>query len=187
MSKALFTNTWRLKSITPIQENVDDDILKPYIFIAQETYIQQATGTALYNKLQADVIANTLTGNYKTLVDDYIVPCLIQWAFYEAMPFVSLKITNKGIARGNADYLDEVGLDELKYLRNIVMETAKFYESILIGYLKQNNSLFPEYWQNTGLDKIKPDYGRNFFGGIYIPNKRRDDDWGVGRDYKDLI
>lgn len=179
MAKVLLTNTYRLKKATPIQDNVDDSILAPYITKAQDTHIQQILGTDLYNKIMNDIVNNTISGNYKILLDDYITPCLIEYAFYEVMPFIALKITNKTIGRGNADYLVEGDLADLKYLRNSVRDVAEFYGTRIIGYLKQNSSFFPEYQTNSGLDKIIPN-SNVYFSGVYLGGgKSKSCRWGL--------
>jgi hypothetical protein len=181
-----FISTDRLKSNTPIQQNVDDDLLKPYISKAQDTHVHQYLGTDLYNALKTKVINNTLAGDYLALMEDYIQPVLVEWAFYEVLPFVSLKITNKSIGRGNADYLSEADLNDLKYLRQTVMDIARFQGERLIGYLKENSSLFPEYQTNSGLDKIQPQYSQNFFGGIYTGKSINECGFGLGDKWIDL-
>jgi hypothetical protein len=179
MGRVLLTSTYKLKRSTPIQQNVDDDLLNPYIFKAQETHIQQILGTNLYEKIMNDVVANNVTGSYLTLLNDYIVPCLIEWSFYEVMPFISLKITNKTIGRGNADYMAEGDLNDLKYLRQTVRDLAEFYGQRIIGYLKQYSNQFPEYTTNSGLDKIVPN-SSNYFSGVYLGGGRSQNcRWGI--------
>jgi hypothetical protein len=186
MNRVLLTNTARLKKHTPIQDNVDDNLLNPYIFKAQETHIHQILGTDLYNKVLSDVKAGTITGNYKILLDDYIIPCLTEWAFYEVMPFIQLKITNKTIGRGNAEFFAEGDLNDLKYLRNSVRDLGEFYGTRMIGYLKQNSHLFKEYTTNSGLDKIVPN-SSTYFNGVYLGGGRsKDCNWGLGDKWKDL-
>lgn len=165
--KVLLTTPYKIKKSTPIDSNVDDDIITPYIIKAQETHIQQYLGTDLFNKISNDIKNDNLTGNYKTLMDDYIIPCLVEWSFYEILPFISLKLTNKTIGRPNADYLSEGDLNDLKYLRQTVRDVADFYGSRLIGYLKEKSNLFPEYSTNSGMDKLKPQYKTGFYGGVY--------------------
>jgi len=189
MGRVLLTNTYRLKKSTPIQDNVDDSLLNPYIFKAQETHIQQVLGTDLYNKIMDDIVANTIGGQYKTLLDDYITPCLIEYSFYEVMPFISLKITNKTIGRGNAEFLAESDLADLKYLRQTVRDLAEFYATRIVGYLRQNSNLFPEYTTNSGLDKIVPN-STTYFNGVFlgrsVSRRGNDCDWGTGQYYTDL-
>jgi hypothetical protein len=186
MSRVLFIGTARMKKATPIQNNVDDDLLNNYIWRAQETHIHQTLGTDLYNSLKNKIVTNTLTGNYKTLMDDYITPALIEWSFYEVLPFISLKLTNKSIARGNADYLAEADLTDLKYLRQTVRDVAEFQTQTLIGYIKQYVHLFPEYQTNSGLDKRIPN-SSTYFNGVYLGGGRsKDCNWGLGDKWIDL-
>jgi hypothetical protein len=186
MSRVLFIGTARLKKQTPIQQNVDDDLLNNYIFRAQETHIHQYLGTDLYNAMKNKVVSNQLSGVYKTLMDDYITNCLIEWSFYEVMPFISMKLTNKSIGRGNADYLAEADLADLKYLRQTVRDTAEFYGERLITFLKEYNDLYPEYNTNSGLDKIVPNSDA-YFNGVYLGNGRsKSCRWGLGDKWIDL-
>lgn len=186
MAQVILLTTAKLKANTPIQDNVDDSLLKPYIYKSQVTHIQQILGTDLYNKILSEVQASTITGNYKTLLDDYIQPALIEYAFYEVLPFISLKMTNKSIGRGNAEYLAEADLADLKYLRQTVLDVAQFQGQRIIGYLKQYSSLFPEYTTNSGLDKIIPN-SNNYFNGVYLGNGRSGDcNWGLGDKWIDI-
>ena len=179
MGRILLTSTYRLKKNTPIEQNVDDDLLNPYIFKAQETHIQQILGTNLYNRIMNDVITNNVVNQYATLLNDYITPCLIEYSFYEVMPFISLKITNKTIGRGNAEYLAEGDLNDLKYLRQTVRDLAEFYGQRIIGYLRQYSNQFPEYTTNSGLDKIVPN-SSNYFNGVYLGGGRSNScSWGL--------
>lgn len=188
MARVLLLSTYRLKKNTPIEQNVSDDILNPYIYKAQETHIHQYLGTDLYNKIMEKVEDGSITtpSVYKTLLDDFIVPCLIEWSFYEVLPFISLKITNKSIGRGNAEFLSEGDLDDLKYLRQTVRDVAEFYGERIIGHLKQYSNLFPEYQTNSGLDKIIPNSSA-YFSGVYLGGGRsKSCNWGLGDKWIDL-
>lgn len=192
MSRVLLISTATLKKHTPIQDNVDDSLLNPYIYKAQETHIQQILGTNLYDKIMNLVQTNTIgtasNVNYKTVLDDYLVPCLIEYSFYEVMPFISLKITNKSIVRGNAEFATEGDLADLKYLRSSVRDLAEFYAQRLTNYLKQYSYNFPEYFTNSGIDKIVPN-STSYFNGIYIGGTGRysDCDWGLADKWRDLF
>lgn len=188
MSLVLLTTPKAVKDNSAIQDNVDDKLIVPYIKKSQFTHIHQLLGSNLYEKILSDIENDTLTGNYKILVDRYIKSCLIEWTVYEVMPFISLKLDNKSITKGNSDYSDAADLNDLKYLRQTVRDLASFYNQRVINYLKANTSLFPEYLSNTNLDDIKPIITRNMVGGVYIGNGGRGScDFGLGKEYKDLI
>lgn len=171
MSKVLMTGTARIKKNTPLSNNIDDDILVPFIVRAQETHIQQILGTDLYLRLLEDIKTSAVSGNYATLLNDYVLPTLVEYTFYEALPFVSLKFTNKSVGRQNADYFDPASLDDVKYLRQTIKDAADFYAQRLILYLKQYQGLYPEYSQNNTMDKLRPQ-SNGFFGGVYLGGGR---------------
>ena len=90
MSYVLFISQDKLTDSTAIQGNVDPDFLLPYVRIAQKIHCEDKLGTDLYKKLEAEITAGTLAGAYKTLVDEYIGDMLVQWAFYECIPFLKI-------------------------------------------------------------------------------------------------
>ena len=185
MANVLLVGVEKIKRFTAIQQNVEDNLIIPYIKKSQDTHIQEMLGTDLFNKIVDEVSAGTITGVYKDLLDKYIQPCLIEWTFYEVVPYINFKLTNKSIVQGNSEFATEVDLEDLKYIRSVSRDMADFYSSRLQGHLKENQQLYPEYLTNSGLDKIKPLKRQNFFGGIYTGEGKRGDD-SIGADYIDL-
>ena len=111
----LFISTQYIKDNTPVNGNVDEDIIKPHIVTAQRLYIEPICGTDLYNKLKNEVSAGTITGVYKTLLDEYIQPTLAHWSLYSALPFLNWKLTNKSVVTKDSENSTASGLDEIKY------------------------------------------------------------------------
>jgi hypothetical protein len=152
MAYVLFVSEQKLKETTAITNNVDVEFLLPYLKIAQRKYLETALGTDLYEKLQADISAASLAGNYLILVDDYISDALCHFAFYEAIPYMHYKVMNKAIMLKNSDNASPISREELQDLRNDVLDTAEWYIKRLVDYICNNTSLFPEYNTNTGAD-----------------------------------
>lgn len=176
-----------VKNNTPINNDVDEDLIAPYIIKVQNTHLQSVLGTNLYNKILTDVLNGTLTGVYKTLVDDYILRMVNEWVFYEALPFISIKINNKSIGRGYSEFFTEGDVADLKYLRNTIRDMAEFYSTRLTQYLKENSNEYPEYLNNSGLDKMQPNR-KNYFSGIYTGGNRSNGcDFGLGEKYINLF
>ena len=111
----LFISENKLKKSTTINGNVDVELLRPYMKVAQDIHIHPKLGTDLYNKLQSDITGSSLTGNYQTLVEDYIQDALVHWTLYECIPFLGYKIMNKNIVRKTSEQSENAGLDELNY------------------------------------------------------------------------
>ena len=83
MATALFIKRSDLVKNTALNSNVDTDKFIQFISLAQEIHVQNYLGTDLYDKISADIIAGTLTGDYLDLVNDYIQPMLIHFAMVE--------------------------------------------------------------------------------------------------------
>jgi hypothetical protein len=162
----LFVSEDTIKKSTTINGNVDVELLLPYIKVAQDIHIHQLLGTDLYDKIQADITGGTLAGAYKSFTDDYIQPVLIHYSLYECLPFLSYKIMNKDIVRKISEQSTPASLEDIKYIREIVKNTAEYYATRLVDYLCNNNHLFPEYTTNSNGD-LAPTKD-TYFSGIVL-------------------
>ena len=92
----------KLKQFTNINKNVDMDVLKAEIQVAQDIDLQTLLGTKFYKHLlnQVSSTGNTFSVDEKTLVDDYIQPFLIQTAYFNAIPQIMYRTMNRGIVQG---------------------------------------------------------------------------------------
>jgi hypothetical protein len=162
----LFVSEDTIKKSTTINGNVDVELLLPYIKVAQDIHIHQLLGTDLYDKLQADITANSLTANYTLLLDEYIQPVLIHYALYECLPFLSYKIMNKDIVRKISETSTPASLEDIKYMRDIVSNTAEYYAKRLVDYICNFNHLYPEYNTNSNGD-LAPTKD-TYFSGIVL-------------------
>ena len=156
MAYVLFISENKLKESTAINMNVDVDLLLPYVRQAQKLYVEPKLGTDLYDKLKADITAGTLTGAYKTLVDEYIGDMLPNWAFYHAIPFLRFKVENGNIYSKTSETGNALSTEESQHLREEVRNTSEYYTERMIEHIKNNISSYPEYNTNSGED-ISPD------------------------------
>mgnify|MGYP003136645955 CR=1 FL=1 len=162
----LFISENKIKKSTTINGNVDVELLRPYMKVAQDLHIHRVLGTDLYEKLQADIVAGGLAGNYQTLVNEYIQDALVHWSLFECIPFLGYKIMNKDIVRKSSDNSSPASLEELNFLRETVRNTAEWYTERIIDYLCENSNLFPEYSTNTGAD-LDPKK-TNYYSGMNL-------------------
>ena len=156
MAYVLFISEEKLKDSTAINLNVEVNLLLPYVRQAQKLYVETKLGTDLTQKLKDEIIAGTLAGAYKTLVDEYIGDMLPNWAFYHAIPFLRFKIENGNIYSKTSETGTALSTDEAQHLREEVRNTAEYYTERLIEYVKNNIASFPEYNTNSGAD-VNPD------------------------------
>ena len=166
MAQALFVTRKDLVKFTSVSGGVDTDKFIQYIKIAQDIHIQNFLETDLYNKISADIIADTLTGDYLSLVTDHVKPMLIHWAMVEFLPFSAYTIANKGVYKNTSENADSVTKDEVDFLVEKERKTAQYYTDRFINYMSFNASnKFPEYYTNNN-DDVYPDKDANFAGWV---------------------
>lgn len=176
MSNVLFISEARLKKLTAIHDNVEPQELTPFVQQAQDIYIQDVLGTKFYQSLKDKITGNTVTGNYKVLLDDYIAPTLANYAVYLAFPSLNYKIKNKAIMTPTSEESSVVDLSSIKYVRGSILDTAQFYGERTREYIVDNQEQFPEYL-NPGTDGLMPNKTNPYFQGLYVP--KRNDCYGL--------
>jgi hypothetical protein len=165
MAEALLITRDDLVRFTSVNGNVDTDKFIQYIKIAQDIHIQNYLGTELLNKIKADIIASTLTGDYQSLVEVYVKPMLIHWAMVEYLPFAAYTIANKGVYKHSSENAENVAKDEVDFLLEKERKIAQHYTQRFIDYMSFNQQLFPEYNDNSNGD-MYPDTNNNFIGWV---------------------
>lgn len=166
MAQALFITRNDLVKYTAVNGNVDTDKFIQFVKIAQDIHIQNYLGTDLFNKISADIIASSLTGDYLTLVNDYVKPMVIHWAMVEYLPFASYSIANKGIYKHSSENSTTVDKNEVDFLVEKSRNLAQYYTDRFISYMSfEAPSKFPEYYTNSNQD-VYPDKDASFEGWV---------------------
>lgn len=133
-----------------VNASVESSKITPFIRVAQDKYIEALLGTDLIQKLQSD--GNAAAGNYLTLRDNYVRPCLLWYTLQELMPTLNYKVDNGNLAQHNSDNTQAIGQQEMNRLITDAKNNAIFYAKRLQDYLCNYSNLFPEYSTNTGND-----------------------------------
>ena len=163
MSKnVLFITVNLIKERTHLHANVDDKVVLPFIKVAQDMYIEPVLGTPLFNKIIDLIDAGTIVteggGKYKTLMDRYIIDCMI-WRTMQLLPVpLTMQFYNKGVKVKDGDNDSSPSMSELADISNEYRTTAEHYENRLRRYLiKDNGKLYPEWeWAGDEEDDILP-------------------------------
>ena len=164
MPSALFIKRSDLVNNTALSGNVDTDKFIQFVKIAQDIHIQNYLGTDLYEKISADIVANTLAGDYLALVNDYIQPMLIHFAMVEYLPFAAYTIANGGVYKHNSENSSLALKEEIDSLIAKERDYAEYYTQRFIDYMSFNApSKFPEYYSNNN-EEIYPDKNALFNG-----------------------
>ena len=167
--KALFISTQDLKRHSVMNGNVDATKFTPYIEQAQDIHVQSYLGTDLYEKLQALIIAGTIgdiaNASYKTLLEDFVKPMLVQWSLVMYIPFGGITLANGGLFKHSSENSETLSKEETDYLQEQVRITANSYTDRLVKHLCNNSSLYPEFSTNTGSD-INPSHTTDFLNWV---------------------
>lgn len=126
MATALFITTNDLKRNTIVDGNVDIDKFIQFIKIAQEIHIQNYLGGSLYNKISDEIIAGTLSGDYLTLVQDYLKDMLIHFAMVDYLPFSAYQVANGGVFKHTSENSVNATKNEIDYLVDKHRDFAQF-------------------------------------------------------------
>lgn len=174
MQNTLLISEAKVKAFTDINNNLDPSLIKSTIREAQIIHITRLLGTKLYDKIIDDVDAGTLTGNYKSLVDDYVQDSLLYWSYYESLESIYLRPRNNGLLQPEGGD-NALSVDMLIYdkKRRSVKNKAEYFSERLVDYLCFNNDLFQEYGTEQN-DEIFPDAGTQFKSPIVFRNTIRD-------------
>lgn len=174
----LFINEQLIKSRTGISDAIDGKQLKPQIKLAQDMYVQPALGSTLYLRLQSGIEADNLNSDETVLLNLYVTDCLL-WYTMSLLPFaLGYQFFSKGVLQKTAEDSDTPSRSDLELISAQYKSTAEFYKQRLINYLKENYSLYSEYFSpGSGLDVIFPEVKAYtcpiYLGGSYTPTEAR--------------
>jgi hypothetical protein len=152
MATALFVSRDEIVKFTALNGNIDTDNFIQWVKVAQDIHIQSYLGTKLFKKINDDLVAGTLAGNYLSLTNVYIKPMLIHWSMVEYLPFAAYTISNKGVYKHNSETSDTVNKEEIDFLVEKERSIAENYSRRFIDYMSFNQSLYPEYNTNSNAD-----------------------------------
>jgi hypothetical protein len=170
----LFISETKLKENTAINDNVDSSELRFAIQLAQQIYIQETCGTNLFQKLQELVYSGDieLAGNinYKTLLNQFIQPCLIQYSYMLGLDNFYIKWVNVGLVQNRNEQGSNVDIKSLQYLKQNAKNQAEFLDNLLRRHLIFRSGLYPEYNNgNLNNGELPPQTDSAFRSSITTP------------------
>ena len=167
----------KLKNFTNINKNVDMDLLKSEIQIAQDIDVQTLLGTKFYHHLLDQIYStgNTFNADELILVNDYVAPFLIQTAYFNAIPHLHYRSMNNGIMSGTQENATSVDLGGSRIIKKVQKQRADFYmtrlqDHLLIGY---GANRFPDYNTPSTKSGMIPDRSQKYNNGIFLNKTTR--------------
>ena len=149
VNTTILTSPARVKTDTPLNDSVDDNLLYPAIVTAQERNCHPLLGTDLFNKLKTLISAGEVgdPGNesYETLLNVYLVPMLVQYTFAEVLPVLRLRFLNNSVVAMGSEQSTTASYDELKPIMNSANEIGNFYKAGFVSQLLDGNAAVAEY------------------------------------------
>lgn len=146
---ALFVTEQFIKDNTLIDGNVDQKYITLTIADAQRMHVMPILGTALYNELDTQIVAGTLTALNTTLLNDYIQDALKYWVIYEGIDLFTYHITNKNISTKSSDNSQPIQQIDVIRLMDRNKDKAEFFSERITRYLCANEASYPLY-NNAG-------------------------------------
>ena len=137
---ALWIGQEYLKSKSVINDNADFQILKPIIQAVQDLFIEPILGTKLYKQIDTQITNNTLTAANQTLLNDYILKCMLWYVMAESSKVFKFRYTNKGIVVKTGENSEAISTDDLKFIVDDWKNYAEVYAEKTINYIVQNES-----------------------------------------------
>lgn len=165
-----------IKTFTPLNANIDTSEIAPHIETAQLIHTREILGKNLYDDLAAKMQANTLSPVESDLVD-ILMQALAYRSAEIAIPFLSIKLRNKGTVRMRDDFADPASVEEMKYLRSELSKRSDYFEDRAKDYLCQFSADFPLYTSGND-NQILPNYNNPFNDEIYLDR----DQWETTRN-----
>lgn len=152
-----------LKKIGYVNKNVENTILTTSLRRVQDTMLEPIIGTSLFKRLLNGVKDNDLNANETILLQDYISQVLISAVDLRVCNHLTLEIRSKTVGKAQDEHITPATVEELSYLQDDLRKDFEVYRQRLIGYLKDNCDLFPEYKNYIcSHENIKPDNGEPF-------------------------
>lgn len=176
MTNTFLISEAKLRQFTDINDNVDTELLKNAVRVAQDIELQRVIGTNLYQSLLTQVDAGPVwtTPNYETLVNDYIQDFLLYGAYYEALEAIYLRPRNNGLLTPTGGE-NSVNADRSLYdmKRQSVNNKMQYYGERLSNYIAEEQALFPELNSANKIYEQWPDYGIQYRSPIAFKYQNR--------------
>jgi len=163
MEDTLLISIEDIKNVTSISNNVDVEILEPFLATSQDMYIRPIVGDSLMDAM----ILSVSTGGtaYESLINNYVLKALAYSTWFSASPFMAYKSQKKGVVTQNSDNSTNLTTEEMSIYMGRIEGNMTFYLRRLKEYLDTAaaKALYPLYCTT---DQINPQNSSGIFLGF---------------------
>jgi len=160
-SELLFITPQEMTISTILSGNTDTDKFVFCIANVQLTTIEPLLGSQLYDKIVADKTANTLSGLYLELYNDFIKPITKNESVAQYIEIASYMVDNAGIYKHTGDKIEVVDKQEVQFLAGKYKNMAQMYVIRFNKWICKN--YLPEY--KCYQDEVNAIKGMNLTAG----------------------
>ena len=167
MDITLMISVSTFRQMTQIPNEITDSEIVQSIVEAQDIYLENVLGTPLFDRLVTDITNSTVAGDYKVLLDKYILKYLTSQCLYDIYGSKVALLSAAGVVRRTSENYEQATLEEVNMVRAKYKGSAEKYKQRLICYLADNEDLFDEYSLTN--EPGDATVATNSFGGMFIP------------------
>ena len=173
---------------SPLGGNIDPTKYAPVVDETKRLLIEPVLGTKLFNKIEADYDAGTITGIYKTILENYLQPIIIKNVAAEYIVISGFEIANGGAFRRTPEGAEPMSKSDIDYLANKQRMVSDVYLQRLERFLCDQRANIPEYTaaQDNNYD-VKPKRDVRTSSGWRLGNTYFGHTSALQEIYKDIL
>ena len=154
---------------TLLDRNLLSQNLKPALILAQKVNLTEVLGDKLVDKIYLEIQNGTLSGDYKKLVDDYLVDVVTYWSLYYSVTNLLSKFGNRGLQQESSENSSSSDLSVYRTLKSEYKDLSEYFSQRANKWVFKNRNLFAEYEICGSDDGTQPASSKNkLFGGLVI-------------------
>lgn len=145
MKQVLFITPEEAIERTSMDDNIDRNKIINTIIIAQDLVLEPLLGSVMFDDMKAQVIADTLTDDYRTLIDYHCRKVLTSAILSKVNMFLIYRHNNTGVVKNDIDKQALLTKEDINKLTGEVNEYTSVYGCRLTAFLEANSSTYPLY------------------------------------------
>lgn len=176
MARVLIVTEKYLKENSVINDNTDMKVITPTIFSVQDLKIENILGSDLFNEICTQIDTDTVSAANQTLLDNYILPCLVNHVLCNLTPVLKYRYMNKGVMIKSSETSSPTDLKEIGFMMDLWRNQAEEYSERATKFLCDNITTYPLYVANPNYSDIKPNT-TNYTSGLYLEDPNDECNW----------
>lgn len=149
-----FVTTNYLKSLTPTNNNVEDNEIVPVIKTSAEFKVKSYIGTYFFSDLLIKFNDQTLNAAEEILVQEFMKPAIAWRAASETILNTTYSLRNKGLQQSSGDFSNSPEFKIVSFMYHHYTDKADYYDRKLCDFLHENREDYPEFMSKLNSDPV---------------------------------